>query len=138
MKQCCLLNHYQMKVKCPYCKEPARLVTGEIVYTHRPDLYHKLFWYCQPCRAWVGTHYGTEKPLGRLANKELRQLKIQAHAAFDPMWREGFLKRNKAYRWLADQLKIPYKKCHIGYFDEEMCRRVIEVCQNATECDKGK
>jgi len=59
-------------MKCDYCQQQAKLVTGDIIYPHRPDLYSKKIWHCEPCRAWVGTHKGTVKPLGRLANAELR------------------------------------------------------------------
>jgi hypothetical protein len=34
------------------------------------------------------------------------------------------------YRWLSEQLGIPYKKTHIGYFSLEECLKVVEVCQS--------
>ncbi|MFB5268120.1 zinc-finger-containing protein [Paenibacillus enshidis] len=37
--------------------------------------------------AYVGVHDGTDIPLGRLANRELRELKKQCHALFDPVWK---------------------------------------------------
>lgn len=115
-------------VYCPYCRNEAPLVTGREVYPHRPDLFAKRFYACLPCGAWVGCHPGTTQRLGRLANAEGRRLKMAAHAAFDPRWKEGGTKRKAAYRWLADQLGIDPKRCHIGYFNEDECRRVIEVC----------
>ncbi|MEE8663463.1 MAG: zinc-finger-containing protein [Acetobacter sp.] len=92
-------------------------------------------WECAPCRAWVGCH-PDGKPLGRLANAELRQKKMQAHAAFDPLWkrkmqRDGLTKghaRAKAYKWLAAQLGIERSDCHIGMFDEATCAKVVEIC----------
>ena len=119
-----------MTVKCDYCGEDAELVTGKEIYPHRPDLYSKPFWECKPCKAYVGCHEGTERKLGRLANAELRQAKSEAHKAFDPKWRRTTTSRKNAYRWLAEQLNIDFKKCHIGYFDVDMCNRVIEVCRD--------
>lgn len=118
---------------CDYCKNPAILVTGQVIYPHRPDLFKKKFWNCVPCKAYVGchpvsNHHKTDDvPLGRLANVELRKLKSLAHAAFDPKWKTGILRRKEAYGILADRLGIKRKDCHIGMFDEETCRRVIEI-----------
>ena len=120
-------------VVCPYCGVAADLVTGEAIYPHRPDLAEKQFWLCRPCQAWVGCHPGTTRSLGRLANSELRRLKSAAHAAFDPLWKDGGMKRGDAYGWLAGQLGIPRPDCHIGEFDEAMCRRVAEVCSGRVE-----
>lgn len=117
-------------ILCPYCTQPAALVTGVTIYPHRSDLYDKQFYLCVPCHSWVGCHPGTEQPLGRLANAELRAAKIAAHAAFDPLWRGvGTRKRSEAYRWLADRLGIVWKECHIGQMDVEQCRRVVEICR---------
>ena len=93
-------------------------------------------WECRPCEAWVGCHpQGT--PLGRLADKALRQAKMAAHAAFDPFWkakmrRDGWPQkraRNAGYEWLAGQMGIAREDCHIGMFDEAQCRRVVEICE---------
>lgn len=116
---------------CPYCGKAASLVGGINIYPHRPDLAEKKFYQCAPCDAYVGCHPGTTNPLGRLADAELRKAKMAAHAAFDPLWKEGNKKRGSAYAWLCDQLGIEKKDCHIGMFDVEMCRRVVEVCREA-------
>ena len=120
-------------VLCHYCRNPAELVSGEAIYPHRPDLFSKMFWRCLPCGAYVGCHKPNagqgdgSRPLGRLANAELRAAKSAAHAAFDPIWQEGIKKRGSAYAWLSDLLKIDPKDCHIGEFDVDMCRRVVSV-----------
>ena len=134
-----------MAIKCPYCTQAAQLVTGAEIYRHRPDLAGLNFWACFPCGAYVGCHKagawfwkagkkvisdGTI-PLGRLANAELRQAKQAAHAAFDPMWKERGQPRKTAYAWLAFKLGIPEADCHIGEFDVERCRLVVEVCRRA-------
>ena len=116
-------------IRCDYCERPAQLVTGAAIYTTRPDLHHKNFYLCTRCDAYVGCHGETERPLGRLANCELRLAKRTAHAAFDPLWLNGTLSRYGAYRWLSDRLGISRKECHIGKFDVEMCERVVSVCK---------
>jgi len=116
-------------MRCDYCGEPAKLVTGKEIYPHRKDLYSKKIYSCSDCGAYVGCHDGTEKPLGRLANKQLRYWKMRSHAAFDPKWRTKHMTRGAAYRWLAKKLGIHWKACHIGMFDVDMCKRVVEICE---------
>lgn len=117
---------------CPYCNNEVELVSGDAIYPHRPDLHHKRFWLCRPCDAYVGCHEDTERPLGRLANSELRQAKQDAHVAFDALWKRtspaGSFDRNGAYQWLADQLGIPRADCHIGMMDVDRCRLVLALC----------
>lgn len=119
-----------MTITCDYCRRPARLVTGRVIYPHRSDLAALRFWHCAPCAAWVGCHKtgdGTT-PMGRLADAELRRAKQEAHAAFDPLWQQEGNKgaaRARAYRWLAQELKIPAEQCHIGMFDVDQCAAVV-------------
>ena len=118
---------------CPYCGKAAELVDGSYVYPHRYDLAHKQFWVCTPCDARVGCHSNSIQPLGRLANAELRGWKMQAHAAFDPIWKRKYMRsRGVAYSWLANQLELKKKDCHIGMFGVDMCKRVVEVCSGFT------
>lgn len=119
-----------MTVTCDYCGKPADKVTGADVYPTRPDLAHKTIYRCLPCKAHVGCHPGTDKPLGRLANEELRRAKMAAHAAFDPRWKgkpKG--ERGAAYAWLAGALGISQDDCHIGMFDVATCKRVVTLCR---------
>ncbi len=124
-----------MIIPCPYCRGQASLVTGAVIYPHRPDLAAKHFYRCAPCEAWVGCHPGTMMPLGRLANAELRAWKSKAHEAFDPLWKRKMKKgvlqhhaRRAGYVWLAVQLGIRPKDCHVGLFDVAPCQRVVEIC----------
>lgn len=114
---------------CPYCDRQSQLVHGQAIYPHRPDLWAKPFWQCEPCEAYVGCHPGTKNALGRLANDELRKAKQAAHAAFDPLWRGGQQHRKSAYLWLAERMGMIAENCHIGMMDVEACRRVVEVCK---------
>lgn len=119
-------------ITCPYCNAKAELVTGRGIYPALRHLHSKMFWLCRPCEAWVGCHESGDgtKPLGRLANAELRAMKQEVHKVFDPLWRNGDETRSSAYQSLADKLGIPRSECHVGMFDVEMCRRAIEVLKD--------
>lgn len=126
-----------VEVICPYCGKPAALVDDEVIYGRSYG--HKAYW-CKPCDAYVGCHKGTETPMGRLANRELRKWKMRAHAAFDMIWKCRYMRRYNAYAWLAEELNIPAEQCHIGMFDVDMCKKVIEVSVKflQTEAMKNK
>lgn len=115
-------------VSCPYCEDRAEYISSSKEVYGRD--YGPLY-ICKRCSAWVGCHKGTRKPLGRLADAELIAAKMAAHRAFDPKWRNGKLRRKEAYSWLADQLGIDTKACHIGMFDISLCRRVVEICSGS-------
>lgn len=117
---------------CPYCNRPTKYVDSAVVYSRS---YGKIY-YCSDCQAWVGVHKGTNKALGRLANAELREWKIEAHKYFDPLWQkkmqQGLSKtqaRRRAYKWLAGLMGIPASETHIGMFDVDQCKRVVEICK---------
>lgn len=138
-------------VKCDYCDRPAELVGGNVIYPHRPDLTHKWFWRCKPCKAYVGCHItplGQKKtkpplyqPLGRLANAELRAAKQRAHAAFDPLWKSREMTRSSAYKWAAEAMGISANNCHIGMFDIDQCNRLVvlvnERCNEPAKATTG-
>lgn len=120
---------------CPYCGSKALLRDSAMIYR---GYSYGWVWLCPKwpgCDSYVGCHKGTNKPLGRMANKELRDAKSEAHKAFDVIWRrvasgsgnEKFA-RVRAYAWLAEQLQILRKECHIGMMDVDTCRRVVDIC----------
>ena len=90
------------KVYCDYCGREAEFVDSKIIYGKS---YGKIY-LCRNCMAYVGVHKGTDKPLGRLANAELRNWKKAAHAAFDPLWKYGRFRghRNAAYGWVPPEM----------------------------------
>lgn len=113
------------KVACPYCGQEAVFTDSSEVYQGQS---YGMIYLCRPCEAWVGVHKGTDRALGRLANRDLRQATMAAHAAFDPFWKTGVMTRSVAYCWLARKLRINPKDCHIGMFDEAQCWRVVSIC----------
>jgi len=117
---------------CPYCSEKTVYVDSIEVYGVSRGMIHL----CRPCQAWVGVHEGTSNALGRVANVELRSYKKEAHYYFDQLWQmkieKGFTKgeaRTKAYSWLCNELGISRESTHIGWFDIDMCKKVIEICK---------
>ncbi|MBK5646245.1 zinc-finger-containing protein [Acinetobacter proteolyticus] len=114
---------------CPYCESTSELVKGSVIYPKRPDLADLDMYQCAPCSAYVGCHEGTLKPLGRLANAELRQWKMNVHKVFDPLWRSGAMKRGDAYKALAEEMGIERKDCHVGMFSVDQCKQAYAICK---------
>lgn len=119
---------------CPYCKAFSLKVSGEVIYPHRKDLFKLTFYQCTPCKAHVGCHGTSDKPMGRLANLELRKAKNSAHRHFDQLWKSCGMKRPDAYKWLASELGIDGGDCHIGMFDVATCENVTYL-SNKKRCD---
>lgn len=114
---------------CPHCGQASKLVKGQEIYPHRPDLSALNFYRCAPCDAYVGTHKGTKTALGTPANAPLRAARSRAHAAFDPIWRERKMSRTRAYAWLSRQLALPPGETHIGMFNTEQCAATVAAVE---------
>lgn len=120
--------------ECPYCGKDTEWVSDTEIYSRS---YGGMIYLCRDCDAYVGVHKNEQdKSLGRLANKELREAKIQAHASFDDLWKrkiaKGFSKgkaRASAYKWLSKEMGTEPEFTHIGMFDVEQCNKVVELCK---------
>lgn len=113
---------------CPYCGSNAVLQDSSVIW-HGTS--YGPMWVCAEypeCDAYVGCHPGTETPLGRLADKKLRKWKILAHRALSRYWQNGKNERSYVYKRLAKALGIDETDCHIGMFDLETCKRVMDLC----------
>lgn len=109
---------------CPYCGTPASIRDSSEIYGRS----YGLALICArfpTCNSFVGCHVESGLPKGTIANAELREWRKRAHAAFDPVWKDGTMNRHAAYKWLAMQLKIERDECHIGMFNVDMCREVV-------------
>lgn len=107
--------------KCPYCGNASVHTDSVVIYGKS---YGMVYW-CSPCDAYVGTHKSQpELALGRLANAELRASKKLAHYYFDKLWKDGFMKRQSAYKWLSQELGTEPELTHIGMFDNKQCNKV--------------
>lgn len=121
-----MIDAYPIPEQCPYCG-------SAVVYMSNARIYGREFgngrcYACTQCDAYVGVHTGTQIPLGRLANRELRELKKECHALFDPVWKQNKnIKREHAYGRLANVLGIPHRECHFGWFDKTQLLRAREI-----------
>ncbi len=110
---------------CPYCDQPAEWVENKEIYGKN---YGKsvMVWLCRPCDAYVGCHNNTKKPLGIMADIELRTWKNKAHHIFDKQWKGRKRKfRVMAYKRLDEHFGF---EVHIGESDVKMCKKIIEFC----------
>ena len=111
---------------CPYCGKEAEWVENKAVYGRNFGKSY-MIWLCKPCDAYVGCHNNTKIPLGTMANVELRNWRINAHAVFDPIWKQGFMTRGEVYEMLEKQFG---RRIHIGESDIETCKEIIEFIGN--------
>jgi len=130
---------------CPYCGEKPEFVDSSVIYGQS----YGIIYLCRPCDAYVGVHKESDKALGRLANKDLREAKKKAHFYFDALWKAkvqiGIKEdptrdkgkkywnwrgscRTRAYKWLSTTMGIDPEFTHIGMFDIENCGKVVELC----------
>lgn len=128
-------NPTPIEPRCIECGRLAVLTAGRKVYPLKAKLWDRLFFVCT-CGARVGVHKGTTIPLGYPCGPDTARARDLAHRAFDPRWRSEIDRtgcrrsaaRGAAYRWLAGRLGIAPADCHISWFDQATCERVIEIC----------
>lgn len=108
---------------CPFCKQPAQWVSNEVIYGRRfGDSY--MIYYCVKDNAYVGCHKNTHKALGTMANAELREWRIKAHAVIDPLWKSKKYQRHTVYIRLSEAFG---KEIHIGETDIQTCQDIIKT-----------
>ena len=117
------IDIYPIPTVCVYCG-------CNVIFTrkYRNGMCYK----CCNCNARVGVHNGTHIPLGRLANKELSELRQECHDKFDKCW-ETKKERNEAYIWLANRLNIPLKNCHFAWFGKQMLIRAMHIIEEKND-----
>lgn len=121
---------------CPYCRSQTRVIDSALIYRGQSYGWAVACDKFPACDSYVGCHPRSQRPLGRLADKELRLAKSRAHEALDRLWKPAGrrsrewvqARRQEAYRWLAGALGVKERHCHVGMFDVDMCRKVVEVC----------
>jgi hypothetical protein len=108
------------------CSENIKLIPAPKYHgKHETQLYA-----CKDCGSSVGCHPGTIIPLGRMADKETRQLRAELHLTFDKLWKMNFFTRSKAYNWLARVLNIQNDCCHVSWLNKHQLEIAIdEVCK---------
>ena len=66
-------------------------------------------------------------PLGRLADEQLRALRIEFHEHFDSIISLKKIKKDALYRILSKKMNIPYLRTHAAKFDNRQCMQAIEI-----------
>lgn len=84
------------------------------------------------CSRWPECHgvHGAHpdgKPKGTPANKQTRLARIRAHVVFDPIWKQGILKRHEAYSWMRKAMALSRSQAHIAMFSEAQCEQLIRL-----------
>lgn len=105
------------------CSTSVVLTTTLAIYGRKLGTWPVIY-YCEDCKAIVGCHAGTHKPLGKMADRETRKLRIKAHSAFDKLWKSQLMSRSKAYDWLSLQLGINAEDCHISNMSKDQLKDV--------------
>ena len=115
-------------MKCPYCGKEAVLKDSSIIYGHSYGMVYICSDYPK-CDAYVGVHKNSSRmiPLGRMANRELRERKKAVHSLLDPLWRNNLMSRKKAYSRLREGMDLDSDECHVGKFDEKACEKAMDV-----------
>jgi len=113
LKRCVEQNPDPRTVRCPIHDVPLKVVKTRYGLRHNCTVE-----FCSVAM-WDGS---TSTP----ATKEVRDARKRAHAAFDPLWKDGDISRGTLYKQLASFMGLTNDRCHIGYFDEAQCDRVIE------------
>ena len=67
--------------------------------------------------------------MGTLANGDLRNKRIQAHKAFDWLWKSGLMTKRQAYKWMQAKLALSEDQAHIAKYSEYMCDVLIALCE---------
>lgn len=124
-----------MKLWCVNCQKDidANLVTGDIIYPHRPDLKNKNFYRCPICGGYVGCHLNTDKPLGCIPTEELKKARIRVHNILDNLWESGKYKRSDIYKTLSNHFGFKYHNGNTKSVAE--CEEAIEVLKRIYECE---
>lgn len=104
-----------MQLYCCACLKDVegKLVGGDTIYPHRPDLKRKQFVQCPECGNYVGAYKG--RPLGSIPTKQLRFLRRKVHEVIDPLWQNGFMSRDQLYACLSGLMR---KEFHVGEIRE--------------------
>lgn len=121
----------KQKIYCPYCGAEAKLRPARVVYGDKTIDENSYLYVCTGyplCDSYVNAHKESKRPMGTLANSELRNKRILAHHALANLWQSGTMTKSQAYWLLRIKLGLDDEHTHIGQFDTGMCDRVIKVC----------
>lgn len=115
---------------CPYCKSGTVIKTEIEIYGRKFKGRKLIACKNHPhCDSYVGTHDdGTA--LGRLSNHNHRIKKKNTHAAFDPIWQNGYIERGQLYKELSEYLELDPELTNMGYMGIETLEKTYQWALN--------
>lgn len=125
---------YTKVTRCNLCTGKVALVENKAVYGRNRGW--PWIWQCQEsgCRAYVGCHTNTYKPLGLLADRRTRTARKAAYASLEAYCNRMGIPHSNMAGWVAKQLNVSVSRSGIGWLDINQCRQLIELCsQNKSE-----
>ena len=101
---------------CPYCKRPGVLRPAAYVYGDNNLDPEKYLYVCSgypSCDSYIGAHKKSMRPMGTMADSNLRNKRIEAHRALDAIWKNGYMTKHSTYIWLQNRLNLR-ERTHIS------------------------
>lgn len=112
-------------VICPVCGKTMILLES-LTLTY-PSGQKRLFWSCPLyplCTVQHGAH-PDGRPVGFPADARTRRARVDAHEAFDALWRGLGLDRSQGYELLRQITGLSENEAHIGRFDYDQCAALV-------------
>lgn len=106
------------------------LVSNSYIYGKEYGKYPYVY-LCSNCKAYVGVH-PNNKPLGILADDEMRTLRKQCHDLFDKKWNTK-KERTEQYNVLGSKLGLEKGKCHFSWMNKNELRNAIKELNNGSD-----
>jgi len=120
-----------MTLTCPECGGQMRLKNSKYGKFSGCENYPQ-------CQATHGAH-PDGRPLGIPANQETKQWRINAHKAFDKLWKcKKGITRKQAYAWLQEKMNLTSDEAHIGKFNIKQCKQLISLIKKMRTKQKAQ
>lgn len=110
------------ELECPDCGDSMALLNDRYGTRYRcRDL---------ECKGAHGAH-PDGRPLGEPVDAATRKARIEAHDAFDRIWRAKRMSRSAAYAWMRSEFSLSEEEAHIGKFPAITCRQLVLKVKNS-------
>lgn len=112
-------------VTCPYCGGKGHLAPrSKVSRKAKPE---QMVYVCdnfdEGCETYVSAHRGDNLPMGTMATKETRSLRVDVHCLIDKLWKSGLEGRRQVYNRLGKFLNV--NNFHVANLDSEQCKMVL-------------
>lgn len=65
--------------------------------------------------------------MGIPANRSTKKARMEAHEAFDTLWKTGRMTRPQAYQVMQELMGLTKAEAHIGRFNREQCAKLVSL-----------